>query len=151
VSEFTIRRATWRDDRAALQAIRRAVFIIEQHVPEDLEWDDVDAQCVHALAHDAHGAPIGCGRLLPDGHIGRMAVLAPWRGRGVGDALLVRLIDVARERGDARILLHAQVRAMPFYARHGFAPQGAPFDEAGIAHQTMGLALRADAGSATKR
>ena len=153
MSRFAIRLATWRDDRAALEAIRRAVFIVEQHVPEDLEWDDVDARCVHALAlaHDARGAPIGCGRLLPDGHIGRMAVLARWRGRGVGDALLVRLMDVARARGDARILLHAQVAAMPFYARHGFVPQGPPFEEAGIAHQTMGLALRAGAGSATKR
>jgi predicted GNAT family N-acyltransferase len=151
VSAFTTRLAAWRDDREALQAIRRAVFIVEQHVPEDLEWDDADAHCVHALAHDAHGAPIGCGRLLPDGHIGRMAVLAQWRGCGVGDALLVRLMDVARARGDARILLHAQVHAMPFYARRGFVAQGPPFEEAGIAHQTMGLALRDDEGSATKR
>jgi predicted GNAT family N-acyltransferase len=151
VSAYSIRLATWRDDAAALQAIRRAVFIVEQQVPENLEWDDVDDACVHALAHDARGAPIGCGRLLPDGHIGRMAVLAAWRGRGVGDALFVRLMAVARERGDARIVLNAQVQAMPFYARHGFAPVGRPFDEAGIPHQAMELVLRTAAGSTTKR
>jgi predicted GNAT family N-acyltransferase len=151
VNEYSIRLATWRDDGPALQAVRRAVFIVEQRVPENLEWDDVDESCVHALAHDARRAPIGCGRLLPDGHIGRMAVLAGWRGCGVGEALLMRLIAVARERGDARILLNAQVQAMPFYARHGFAPVGPPFDEAGIPHQAMGLVLRAAAGSTTKR
>jgi predicted GNAT family N-acyltransferase len=142
VSGFTVRVADWRSDHAALAGIRRAVFIVEQQVPENLEWDDIDAQCLHALAHDAQDAPIGCGRLLPDGHIGRMAVVAPWRGRGVGDALLTRLMEIARARGDARVLLNAQVQAMPFYARHGFAPQGPPFDEAGIPHQTMALALR---------
>jgi predicted GNAT family N-acyltransferase len=139
---FTVRLATWQDDREALAAVRHAVFVVEQRVPESLEWDEIDAQCVHALAHDAHGRSIGCGRLLPDGHIGRMAVLAPWRGRGVGDALLMRLMDVARGRGDARVMLNAQVQAMPFYARHGFAAEGPPFDEAGIAHQAMALALR---------
>lgn len=142
MSGFTVRVADWRSDHAALAGIRRAVFIVEQQVPENLEWDDIDAQCLHALAHDAQGAPIGCGRLLPDGHIGRMAVVAPWRGRGVGGALLTRLMEIARARGDARVLLNAQVQAMPFYARHGFAPQGPPFDEAGIPHQTMALALR---------
>lgn len=139
---FTVRLTDWRSDAAALASVRRAVFIVEQRVPEALEWDDMDAQSVHALALDARGAPIGCARLLPDGHVGRMAVLATWRGRGVGDALLTQLMDLARERGHARILLNAQVRAMPFYARHGFVAQGLPFDEAGIAHQTMGLALR---------
>jgi predicted GNAT family N-acyltransferase len=148
---FTVRLASWRDDRDALAAVRRAVFIVEQRVPENLEWDDVDVQCVHAVAHDAQGTPIGCGRLLPDGHIGRMAVLAPWRGRGVGDALLTRLMQVARERGDARVRLNAQVQAMPFYARHGFAPDGPPFDEAGIPHQAMALALRREASSTAKR
>lgn len=139
---FTVRLTDWHSDAAALASVRRAVFIVEQHVPESLEWDDMDAPSVHALALDAQGAPIGCARLLPDGHIGRMAVLAAWRGRGVGDALLTHLMDLARERGHARILLNAQVGAMPFYARHGFVAQGPPFSEAGIAHQTMGLALR---------
>ena len=139
---FAVRLTDWTMDAPALRHIRRAVFIDEQRVPENLEWDDVDTACVHALAEDAQGTPIGCGRLLPDGHVGRMAVLAAWRGRGVGGALLTALVDTARARGEARVVLNAQVQAMPFYARHGFAPEGPPFDEAGIAHQAMSRALR---------
>jgi len=139
---FAIVAADWHADREALRAVRRAVFIDEQRVPEELEWDAEDARSVHALARASDGAPIGCGRLLRDGHIGRMAVVAPWRGRGVGDALLTWLMALSRARGDPAILLNAQVRAMPFYARHGFAPVGEPFDEAGIAHRVMRLALR---------
>ena len=139
---YKVRLTDWQRDRAALARVRRIVFIDEQRVPENLEWDDVDPACVHALAESDEGMAIGCGRLLPDGHIGRMAVLATWRGRGVGDALLARLMDAARARGDERVLLNAQVQAMPFYARHGFAPQGERFDEAGIAHQVMARTLR---------
>jgi len=139
---FSVRLTNWRADAASLQLVRRRVFIEEQRVPENLEWDAVDAACIHALAQAPDGAPIGCGRLLPDGHVGRMAVLAPWRGRGVGDALLVSLIDAARRRGDARVVLNAQTPAMPFYARHGFTPCDAPFEEAGIPHQAMALCLR---------
>ena len=137
-----IRLTSWAADAQALRAVRRAVFIEEQRVPEDLEWDALDAGCVHALAEDAQRAPIGCARLLPDGHIGRVAVLAPWRGRGVGAALLLRLVDVAREQAHARVILNAQVQAMPFYARYGFEAEGPPFDEAGIAHQVMTRKLR---------
>lgn len=140
--EFAVSVTTWSADAPALQLVRRAVFIDEQRVPENLEWDDVDPRCEHALARDSGGAPIGCARLLPDGHIGRVAVLAPWRGRGVGDALLECLVARARMRGDARVRLNAQTQAMPFYARHGFVPEGAPFEEAGIAHQAMLLTLR---------
>ena len=139
---FTIAAADWQADGDALRHVRRVVFIDEQRVPEDLEWDAEDARSVHALSRGPDGTPVGCGRLLRDGHIGRMAVLADWRGRGVGDALLAWLMAAARARGDAAILLNAQVQAMPFYARHGFAPVGEPFDEAGIPHQVMRLALR---------
>jgi len=141
-ADYAIRLTDWQRDHAALARVRRMVFIDEQRVPENLEWDESDPACVHALAESADGAPIGCGRLLPDGHIGRMAVLASWRGRGVGDALLTRLVGVAREHGHARVILNAQVQAMPFYARHGFAAEGSPFDEAGIAHQVMTRSLR---------
>jgi predicted GNAT family N-acyltransferase len=134
---YTVRLAQWARDEAALKSVRHDVFIVEQRVPANLEWDDVDRECVHALAFDARGNAIGCGRLLPDGHIGRMAVRREWRGRGVGAALLRKLIDAAHERGHERVALNAQVQAMPFYARFGFAPCGAPFDEAGIPHQAM--------------
>ena len=138
---FRVRLVDWADAPEALSAVRSTVFIVEQRIPADLEWDADDARSIHALAEDADGTPIGCGRLLPDGHVGRMAVLASWRGRGVGAALLTRLVAAAQARGDARVLLNAQVQAMPFYARFGFAPVGAPFVEADIPHQAMARAL----------
>ncbi len=138
---FRVRVVDWASDEATLKSIRHDVFCVEQGVPESLEWDGIDAQCVHAIAEDENGSAIGCGRLLPDGHIGRMAVRASWRGRGVGSALLERLVALATERGDAKAMLNAQTHAMPFYTRYGFAPVGAPFDEAGIPHQAMEATL----------
>ena len=117
------------------------MFVVEQRVPEALEWDAADATSLHALAVDVNADAIGCARLLPDGHIGRVAVLAPWRRRGVGSALLARLVDEARARGDPRVIVNAQVDAMPFYARFGFAASGDVFEEAGIAHRVMERAL----------
>ena len=134
---FAVRIVDWADEEEKLRAIRLAVFVIEQNIPEELEWDEFDASSVHALAEDARGGPIGCGRLLPDGHIGRMAVISDWRGHGVGAALLVALIERARARGDTRVLLNSQTHAMPFYARFGFVPVGAEYEEAGIPHWTM--------------
>jgi len=113
------------------------VFVQEQGVPVELEWDELDPHCHHVLARDAEGVAIGTGRLTPEHRIGRMAVLPEWRGRGVGDALLDALIQLARAQGWQDIGLHAQASAITFYARHGFLPQGARFTEAGIEHQTM--------------
>jgi len=134
---FRVRLADWSRDEERLKAIRHQVFVIEQHVPQELEWDGIDAGCRHALAEDLSGNAIGCGRLLPDGHIGRMAVLAEWRGKGVGGALLQHLVEFARDAGHERVMLNAQVQAMPFYARRGFTPYGDEFEEAGIAHRAM--------------
>jgi predicted GNAT family N-acyltransferase len=136
-ADFALRVAAWPDDEPALRAIRREVFVVEQHVPEALEWDGIDAACAHVLALDRDGRPIGCGRLLPDGHVGRMAVVAEWRGRGVGTALLAELVALARAAGHARVALNAQTHAMPFYARCGFAPCGEEYEEAGIPHRAM--------------
>lgn len=138
---FTIRDVTWAREATKLRAVRVAVFVVEQNIPEELEWDEHDAVSAHALAEDRDGVPIGCGRLLPDGHIGRLAVLSDWRGQGVGAALLLHLVELARTQGHARVLLNAQAHAMPFYARYGFAPSGAPFIEAGIPHQEMARLL----------
>ena len=138
---FTIRDVTWAAEEAKLRAVRLAVFVVEQNIPEELEWDEHDAVSAHAIAEDPDGVPIGCGRLLPDGHIGRLAVLSEWRGQGVGAALLLHLVELARRRGHPRVLLNAQVQAIPFYARYGFAPSGAPFAEAGIPHQEMARML----------
>jgi len=138
---FAIRLVDWSGAGDALRAVRQAVFIVEQSIPEAMEWDADDAICRHALAEDASGTPVGCGRLLADGHIGRLAVLSAWRDRGVGSALLERLVDLARSLGHSRVILNAQTQAMPFYARHGFAAVGDEFMEAGIPHQAMARSL----------
>ncbi len=137
IRPISLRTVDWSAGAVPLRMVRTAVFVVEQDIPADLEWDAFDAVSTHALAVDAGGNAIGCGRLLPDGHVGRMAVLAQWRGQGVGAALLEHLIAISRLRGDARVRLHAQTRAMPFYARFGFAPVGVEFMEAGIPHRTM--------------
>lgn len=129
--------ADWLVSRCAAQPIRSMVFIDEQNVPVELEWDEMDAVSLHAIARDADGAPIATGRLLPDGHIGRMAVLGPQRGRGVGASILEALIREARQRGDDSVVLHAQRQAEGFYRRHGFVAEGEPFMEAGIEHILM--------------
>jgi predicted GNAT family N-acyltransferase len=127
----------WATQQPIAQAIRYEVFVIEQNIPAALEWDDVDAHCLHAVAYDAQGDAIGTGRLLPDGHIGRMAVKKTARGGGTGGAILQALIDAAQERGDAVVMLNAQSQAEAFYARHGFTRDGAEFLEAGIPHIHM--------------
>ncbi|WP_241200803.1 GNAT family N-acetyltransferase [Lysobacter enzymogenes] len=123
----------------ALRAVREAVFVREQNVPLELELDaGRDPQCQHVLAFDADGAPIGTGRLTPDRRIGRMAVLAAWRGRGVGEALLQALVARARALGWREVSLHSQASAIGFYARQGFLPFGPRFEEAGgIEHLAM--------------
>jgi predicted GNAT family N-acyltransferase len=139
---FVVRRATWAADRVALSAIRREVFVVEQHVLEHEEWDDRDAVSVHVIALASDGSAIGTGRLLPDGHIGRMAVQKPWRGRGVGSALLTELIAMARGRGFSETRLNAQTHALAFYCKHGYTTLGEEFMEAGIPHYEMRLVLK---------
>jgi predicted GNAT family N-acyltransferase len=138
---FAVRACRWADAASQLRQVRHNVFVIEQRVPETLEWDDADAPSLHALAVDASGDAIGCARLLPDGRIGRVAVLAEWRRCGVGSALLLQLVDRARRRGDSAVIVNAQVAAMPFYSRYGFVVAGEAFEEAGIPHRVMELAL----------
>lgn len=133
--------AGWSEARGEAQRIRFAVFVEEQRVPAEIEMDEMDALCLHALAFHEDLA-VGTGRLLPDGHIGRMAVMKPWRGRGVGAALLRSLVEAARRRGDAEVQLSAQVHALGFYRAHGFTAHGEVYEEAGIEHQAMRLALR---------
>lgn len=139
--DFTVDLADYARDLDALRAVRETVFVQEQQVPLDLEWDELDPQCVHVLARDADGTPIGTGRLTPDRRIGRMAVLRDWRNRGVGDALLMALLQAARDQGWHAVSLHAQAPAIDFYLRNGFRPRGPRFLEAGIEHQDMVLDL----------
>ncbi len=123
--------------RDALHGVRHRVFVDEQRVPAELEIDALDPLSVHVLARTAQGEPIGAGRLTPDGRIGRMAVLASGRGHGVGEAMLLALVEAARARGWRAVNLHAQLPARVFYTRQGFLPEGEVFEEAGIAHQHM--------------
>lgn len=127
----------WDAMREEARAIRYDVFVIEQGVPIELEWDEWDDQCWHALARDTGGRAVATGRLLPDGHIGRMAVRKEARGTGVGARVLEALIDKARVLGYPELILNAQTHAMPFYVRAGFTAEGAEFEEAGIPHRTM--------------
>ena len=131
---------SWEKARGDASPIRFAVFVEEQGVPLDIELDEMDEKSIHALAfHD--GRPVGTGRLLPDGHIGRMAVLKAWRGRGIGAQLLVSLMDEARARGHREVVLSAQVQAMAFYRRHGFLQEGREYLDAGIPHRDMRRSL----------
>ncbi len=134
---FTVQLVNWNTDSKPLKAVRIAVFVEEQGVPEDLEWDGLDERSQHVMAIASSGKPVGTGRLLPDAHIGRMAVLKEWRGKGVGGALLDTLLVLANRTGFGVVQLHAQTHALDFYRKRGFMAQGKEFMEAGIPHFLM--------------
>jgi len=144
-SMLQVRVGSWDELGREAQAIRTEVFVQEQLIPAHLEWDEADRDCVHALAVNRLGLPLATGRLLACGpgvaKIGRMAVVQPMRGSAVGRAVLEALMKTARERGDREVMLHAQTSAASFYARAGFSQRGAVFEEAGIPHIEMVLAL----------
>jgi len=127
----------WSVQKERARSIRMHVFVIEQHVPIELEWDHMDEHCIHAIAMNSDGVAVGTGRLLPDGHIGRMAVLASARGTGVGGEILQSLMQAAQQRGDTRVVLSAQRQAEGFYANFGFTAFGEEYLEAGIRHIDM--------------
>ncbi|MEO8627275.1 MAG: GNAT family N-acetyltransferase [Betaproteobacteria bacterium] len=136
-SLFSVRRADWDLDVEKIRGVRETVFVLEQNVPVELEWDGIDVDCAHMLAESPDGSAIGTGRLLPDGHIGRMAVLQAWRGNGVGAKLLLELVALAAERGLREVVLNAQTHALGFYELYGFAAFGDEFLDAGIPHRSM--------------
>jgi predicted GNAT family N-acyltransferase len=141
---YSVRIADWHNQGGALRAVREAVFIREQGVPVELEWDEFDADCIHLIAVDAAENAIGTARLLQQGEnggIGRMAVLKEWRGKGVGDALMRHLLKEAAALEIQQLTLNAQAYAVGFYARFGFAAMGNQFLEAGIPHVKMALRL----------
>ncbi len=137
IVEFGIQAGSWSELAEQARQVREAVFVEEQRVPREIEMDEHDDVSRHVLASDADGGTIGTGRLLADGHIGRMAVLADWRGKGVGRALLERLLEEAAGRQMRHLALHAQTQASGFYRRFGFVEEGPEFMEAGITHRTM--------------
>ncbi len=135
----------WSELGEAATAIRREVFVEEQHIPADLEWDSADAECLHALAFNRLGRPLATGRLLEHvpgvAKIGRMAVRRALRGSQIGRQVLDALMAEARRQGYREVLLHAQLSAEGFYQRAGFQRRGEPFEEAGIGHVEMVRAL----------
>ena len=136
-----VRVGSWRELEAAARPIRAGVFVAEQRIPAEMEWDDADPDAVHAVAFNRLGRALGTGRMLEHvpgvAKIGRMAVTARSRHCGVGRAVLDALLDAARARGDREAVLHAQLGAARFYERAGFMRRGPEFDEAGIAHVEM--------------
>lgn len=131
----------WGSLREDAQKVRVEVFVIEQNVPVELEWDEGDEVSTHAVAYDEQGQPVATGRLLPDGHIGRMAVSQSLRGKGIGKQVLVALLEHARQDGHEELVLHAQTHAVPFYEQQGFIVEGEEFIEADMPHRLMRLRL----------
>jgi predicted GNAT family N-acyltransferase len=140
-ASFHVEPGSYERNLPDLRAVREAVFIVEQQVSPEEEWDDLDAASYHLIARDQNGTPIGTGRLTPEMTIGRMAVVKEWRGSGVGAAVLQGLIERARELHYPAVELHAQTHAIAFYERFGFVAFGEEYMEAGIPHRSMKLSL----------
>ena len=135
--DFEIQKVDWSTHRDSLYAVRHEVFVVGQNVPEEYEVDGADESCTHFLASDTLGNPIGTSRVLADGHIGRVAVLTPWRGKGVGRALMLASIQRVVELGLPLALLDSQLTAVEFYQKLGFECYGEEFMECGIPHVAM--------------
>lgn len=138
---FRVELKGWEEARTVAGPLRYAVFLEEQETPPGIELDEVDPQCVHALACDESGKAVGTGRLLPDGQIGRMAVLKDWRRRGVGAAIIAALVEEARKRGYAEVTISAPLQAAEFYRGQGFIAEGKVYREAGMLQQKMRKAV----------
>ncbi|OYU27417.1 MAG: 4-hydroxybenzoyl-CoA thioesterase [Burkholderiales bacterium PBB2] len=140
-----VRVGSWAELGAEAGAIRQAVFVDEQKIPAEMEWDSADESCVHAVAFNRFGQALATGRLLEHvpgvAKIGRMAVLRSMRGSRIGREVLEALMQAGRQRGEREAVLHAQLSAAGFYTRAGFVQRGAAFEEAGIGHVEMVRAL----------
>lgn len=138
---FTIQQTTWQSpQQSLLKALREQVFIIEQSVPEYIEWDEYDETAIHLLALDASGAAIGCARiLLARERVGRMGVLQAWRGLGVGMALLQEAIAICKAQGLKQLQLSSQTHAIKFYEKAGFMVTSDAYIDANIWHKDMVL------------
>ena len=139
--QYQLISTTWEKDKTALSSIRRTVFIEEQNVPEELEWDEFDKSSLHILVTNKDNTPIATGRMKNDGHIGRMAVLKEFRKAGIGTAIMKEFLSEASKHNLKRLYLHAQTVAIPFYEKSGFTTCSDSFMDAGIAHKSMQLYL----------
>ncbi len=138
---FAIRSATWQEDRHEISLVRREVFIVEQKIPESEEWDDADENSSHVLVFSEKRDVVGTVRIEANGKIARLAVLAEYRGQGVGSAMLTRLVEEARQRDFSQVYLHAQTHALNFYKKFGFVSDEEIFSEGGIPHVLARLDL----------
>lgn len=138
---FSVSLVSWHDGEPLLKSVREAVFIREQGIPAELEWDGLDEDCRHALVLSTHGEAIGCGRIQADGHIGRIAVLPKWRKQKVGTAIMEALLDYARTHDYPQVDVDAQTYAVPFYRSFEFNEEGDVFLDAGLPHVKMRLKL----------
>ncbi|MBI3561487.1 MAG: GNAT family N-acetyltransferase [Gammaproteobacteria bacterium] len=137
MNSFRVQPVSFMEQQPAIYAVRNAVFVQEQGIDASAEWDGQDQQAQHVLAWDQERQPIGTGRLLIDGRIGRMAVLPAWRRHGVGRHILEQLLRIAAKQGKTQVYLSAQVAVLGFYTRAGFIAQGEHYIEEGILHQKM--------------
>jgi len=135
--QYTVKPVYWTATQKILREIRTKVFVEEQGVSPELEWDGLDEHAYHVIAYAPDGTPVGTGRLLQDSHIGRICVLKDWRGKGIGKSILEMLLVTAHKMGYEKVTLHAQTRVKEFYSRRGFRARGKEFMEAGIAHIAM--------------
>lgn len=135
--DYSIYLARWAESENEIRSIRSEVFIKEQHVPEELEWDGMDEEAIHVIAMDENQQPVGTGRLLSTGQIGRMAVLPQERNKGIGSDMLDTLIRYAQQHLATTVFLNAQLYAVGFYKRHGFVQVGENFEDANIPHCKM--------------
>ena len=138
---FTVHLLSWHNGEPLLRTIREEVFIREQGVPAKLEWDGLDQTSQHVLALSVNGDAIGCGRITPDGKIGRIAVLPAWRGKRIGSAILEALLDYAHSQDYQLLELNAQIEAVKLYRRFDFSEVGEVFMDANMPHIKMQLHL----------
>lgn len=141
IPSFYLEPANFQVDFEDIRHLREAVFVIEQQIPPDIEFDELDQYCHHFIVRDANYLAIGTGRLSPEGKIGRMAVLQQWRHQGIGRSLLLALLEKARGLGLTTAFANAQISALGFYEKFGFIQEGDTFAEAGIPHRTIRLQL----------
>ena len=134
---FKCKEVSWSAEESKLKRIRFVVFIEEQGVAKEEEWDEEDTNSRHFLALNDDNKPIGTARLTPEGQIGRMAVLKELRGNGIGKTLLKLAINGAKNAGFTAVFLHAQEHAIDFYKQEQFVEEGKLFMEAGISHRLM--------------
>ena len=135
-----VEQVKWQNMETHLRRIRTIVFIEEQNVPEEMEWDEYDETCMHVIV-GMNGEYIATGRLLETGQIGRMAVLKSYRKMGIGSKILEKLLSIAESMGMKTIFLNAQLDAIGFYRKYGFEEEGDIFDDAGIPHRKMGKVI----------